>query len=468
LTILGPTTATALAETLGVAVSDIDEALLTLEMTGVAMRGRFTGAGRILSDPARGGSEDPPYCATNQIGDAGSVAQAFRPAIEWCDRSLLARIHRYTLNRLRAEIEPVTPADFMRFLFVWQHVEPAHRLVSVEGLRAIVEQLDGVEISAEAWERSVLPTRMDGYEPALLDTLCLSGEVGWARLSGGEAIDVSGATPIALFMRDGETALKGSATDAGSVAQAFRPALLDVLNTLRERGPSFAHELARTCALDDEAIRTALGHLVAAGLAASDGFGGLRWLLRPAAKPSRTQAAGRWTVLEAPTAQPPDVDAVDASARALLTRYGIVCRRLLAREPHAPAWRDLVQVYRRLEARGEIRGGRFVSGLSGEQFARPDAIERLREIRRSRAHGQLITISAADPLNLTGIVTSGDRVRASASARIVYRDGQPVASLEGDFIRPLTALQPDDAGPISAALTGRALQVVSGFVGRQA
>jgi ATP-dependent Lhr-like helicase len=455
LTIAGPTTAAALAETLGVATTDVDNALLTLEAGGVAMRGRFT---------------------PHSTPDTEHPARA----VEWCDRTLLARIHRYTLNRLRAEIEPVSPADFMRFLFAWQHVDAAHRLAGIDGLRLVVEQLDGVEVAADAWERSVLPGRVDGYEPALLDTLCLSGDVAWGRRSGGEAADVIGATPIALFMRGDAAALTGCATGT-SVGQAFRPAAANVLTMLRERGPSFSHELARKCGLDEDQMRGAIGQLVAAGLATSDGFGGLRWLLRPtSSRVSRTQAAGRWSALAQPETHPVSdtstpvsdtltpVSDTDSFAQRLLARYGIVCRRLLTRETNAPAWRDLVQVYRRLEARGDIRGGRFVSGLSGEQFARPDAVEQLREVRRARVQGQLVTICAADPLNLTGIVTSGERVRAAAATRIVYRDGQPVAALEGEYVRPLADVQPDEAVRISSALTGRALTVLSGYVGRQA
>jgi len=452
LTITGPTTADAIAVTLGVTSIDVDAALLTLEADGVVMRGRFTEA-------------------------ASSAAQGSSPAVvEWCDRTLLARIHRYTLNRLRAEIEPVCQADFMRFLFAWQHVDASHRLAGVEGLRAIVEQLDGVEVAAEAWERCVLPSRVDGYEPALLDVLCLTGEVGWLRRTASDAAELSGATPIALFMRGSDAGLKACATDAAlatgaatseSVAQGFGPAAARVLAALRERGPSFAHELARACGLTDEEIKLALGRLAAAGLATSDGFGGLRWLLRGSNHRSpRTQVAGRWSAV-ASTVVGGDATGVDACARTLLARYGIVCRRLLARESNVPAWRDLVTVFRRLEARGEIRGGRFVSGLSGEQFARADAVERLREIRRTHADGRLTTISAADPLNLNGILTAGERVRSSAAARIVYRDGVAVAALEGDHLRPLTEIAPEEAAGIASALTGRAMPpIVSGFVGR--
>ncbi|HZW73224.1 MAG TPA: ATP-dependent DNA helicase, partial [Caldimonas sp.] len=302
LTITGPATADAIAVTLGVTSVDVDAALLTLEADGVAMRGRFTEA-------------------------ASSVAQGSSPAVvEWCDRTLLARIHRYTLNRLRAEIEPVSQAGFMRFLFAWQHVDASHRLAGVDGVRAIIEQLDGVEVAAEAWERSVLPSRVDGYEPALLDMLCLTGEVGWLRRTASESAELAGATPIALFMRSGDASLKASVTDAAratgaatseSVAPGFSPAAARVLATLRDRGPSFAHELARGCGLTDEEIKLALGRLAAAGLATSDGFGGLRWLLRGSSHRSpRTQLAGRWSAV-ARKADGDDASAVDACARTL-------------------------------------------------------------------------------------------------------------------------------------------------------
>ena len=158
--------------------------------------------------------------------------------------------------------------------------------------------------------------------------------------------------------------------------------------------------------------------------------------------------------------------AVDAQAWALLRRYGVVVRRLLAREANAAPWRELTRTYRRLEARGEIRGGRFVSGMSGEQFALPDAVERLREIRRTPADRRLITISAADPLNLAGIVTAGERVRAAAATRLAYRDGVPLAVMEGDYIRPLVRADGDLGAEVASALAGRRIAVVAGFVGR--
>ncbi|MBV9070734.1 MAG: DEAD/DEAH box helicase [Acidobacteria bacterium] len=391
MSLLGPTTAAELASSMRIDEKDADAALLKLESEGAILRGHFTGPD------------------------------------EWCDRRLLARIHRYTLNRLRAEIEPVTAADFQRFLFAWQHVTPSTKLTGIDGVHEVICQLDGFEIAANAWERHVLPLRIDRYEPSLLDALCFTGEVGWARLTTG----------VALFPRAHASAWLTETT----------PTLTEraqhVLDLLRTRGASFARDLG-----DDTS--EALDELTNAGLITSDGFIGR--------KPER---AGRWSILVADTDHE---EAVETQARALLKRYGVISRRLLTREPNAAPWRELARVYRRLEARGEIRGGRFVTGMSGEQFALPDAVTTLREIRRTPADGRLTVISACDPLNLIGILTTSDRIRAIAGTRIAYRDGIPVAVMEGDFLRPFD--QPDIEA--AAALAGRRVPVAAGFVGRTA
>jgi ATP-dependent Lhr-like helicase len=398
MSLLGPTTATELAASLNIDEKDADAALLKLESEGAILRGNFT--------PTAHSQHPTPQ--------------------QWCDRRLLARIHRYTLNRLRAEIEPVTAADFTRFLFAWQHVTPSSRLTGVDGVHQVIKQLDGFEIAANAWERHVLPLRIDRYDPSLLDALCFSGEVGWARLTTG----------VALFPRAHTSAWLAETT----------PTLTEraqhVLDLLRTRGASFARDLG-----DDT---EALDELTNAGLITSDGFIG-----------RRAERAGRWSILIA------DIDgeeAVETQARALLKRYGVIFRRLLTREPNAAPWRELARVYRRLEARGEIRGGRFVTGTSGEQFALAEAVTQLREIRRTPADGRLTVISACDPLNLIGILTSTDRIRAIAGTRIAYRDGIPVAVMEGDFLRPFDA--PDIEA--AAALAGRRVPVAAGFVGRTA
>ena len=435
LTLTGPVTSAALGASLGISDIDAGAALLQLEAEGIVLRGRFSAHSR--ADEARPG--------------------------EWCDRTLLARIHRYTLNRLRAEIEPVTTADFMRFLFRWQYVEPSSRLTGIDGLREVVSSLDGYELAAGAWERHVLSTRVDRYEPSMLDMLCLSGEVAWTRLSpvvrdGGRVPSLVPATPVALFLREHAAAWQTLRADGEE------PPLSEfaqrVLSTLRARGASFFADLASACALDADQLRSAIGTLVASGLVTSDGFSGLRALVwaargRPALHDRRTSFSGRWTAIDAIGERANREDAVELQAWTLLRRYGVVFRRLLTRETNAAPWRELARVYRRLEARGEIRSGRFVTGTSGEQFALPTAVQSLREVRRIHADGGLVTISAADPLNLTGIVTAGERIRTAGRNRIVYRDGVPLAVREGAFTRELAPIDPRFAADVSRALSLR-------------
>ncbi len=383
LSIVGPTTAAALAESLAIPETDANAALLALEGEGAVLRGHFSPRG----------------------GPFGSAD------FEWCDRRLLSRIHRYTLNRLRAEISPVTPADFMRFLFAWQHVEPSCRLTGIEGLREVLAQLDGVEAPARAWEREVLATRLDRYDPAMLDMLCLTGAVAWARLSSGPT-QVVGATPIALFLRehaDAWLSLTSGADPSGPAGQpsAFAEASADrerlaphILDYLRMHGASFANELAVACELNDEQLRAAIADLVAAGAVSSDGFAGLRSIVgaspnHSSARLNRADASGRWFALRAEATDTVREAAIETLAWTLLRRYGVVFRRVLTREAMNVPWRELARIYRRLEARGEIRGGRFVTGMSGEQFALPAAIEQLREVRRSPHDDRLMTIGGS-------------------------------------------------------------------------
>jgi ATP-dependent Lhr-like helicase len=436
LAILGPVTAASLAESMGVSLQAVDGALLTLESEGVVLRGSFTSS-RVL---------------------------------EWCERHLLARIHRYTLNRLRAEIAPVSPAEFMRFLFAWQHVGNGQQLTGIDGLRAIVAQLDGLELPARTWERDVLPARLERYESSLLDTLCLTGEVGWARLSSGPT-QVVGATPIALFLRAHagqwfalrDESIERTRSQLSAAAQRL-------FDHLCARGASFAPEMRTACELSEADCREALGELVAEGMIASDGFAGLRAIAASSSERRFTvEAAGRWSVivrLKPDTTNTARDEAVKALAWTLLARYGVVFRRLLTREVNGVTWRELVRVYRMLEARGDIRGGRFVSGMSGEQYALPDAVDRLRELRRSGPDETLVAISGADPLNLTGIVTLGDRIRAAAGSRIVYRNGIPLVAMEGDMLRTLADVDATVLADAAALAAGRRVPVSQGYVGR--
>ncbi|MCC6848617.1 MAG: DEAD/DEAH box helicase [Deltaproteobacteria bacterium] len=425
---LGPTTVDDLAERLGIGAATIATALARLEGEGVALRGRFTPGA---------------------------------PGEEWCERRLLARIHHLTLGRLRREIDPVPAADFMRFLFRWQRVLPETRLHGRDGLAAVVAQLHGLELPAPAWERAVLPARVTAYAPGLLDDLCLSGVVAWGRFSTPGDDDPTGG-PIAERTLDSVPRRRAVPTRAAPLALALRAdldtlravrpapesprlsgAARDVAAFLAAEGASFTADVSAATGLLPSATEDALWELVARGVVTGDGFAGLRRLVAPEHRPRperrlhalrggrparRPLPAGRWALL-ASKREPRPVEArVEAAARRLLARYGVVLREILARETLMPPWRELLAVLRRMEARGEIRGGRFVAGFVGEQFALPDAVEALRDTRRRRDDGAILLIAAADPLNLVGIVTPGARVSPLSGQVIAYERGVPIDS----------------------------------------
>lgn len=420
--VLGPATAGALAASLGLDdVALIESTLVALETEGRVLRGRFT--------PSLPAAET-----------------------EWCDRRLLARIHRYTVNRLRSEIEPVTAAQYLRFLLHWQHVAAGESVAGVEGLAAVIEQLEGCAVPAGAWEEDILPARVRDYGAEQIDALCLSGRVAWGRLTPGESPGRGPlrTSPIALMMREHASLwLHGLRPEPAALSSEARA----VLEALEKRGASFFHELVSASGLLPTQVERALGELAGAGLATADSFSGLRALLTPPDKRktlsrranSRRSAygvdtAGRWALLrreKSGAEEHRDEDRIVLIARVLLKRYGVVFRAVLARETQLPPWRELAMVFRRLETRGEIRGGRFVSGFGGEQFAAPDAVGRLRAVRKLEPGGELTVLSAADPLNLVGILIPGARIAAVAGNRVLYRDGLPIAALEAGEVRRL-------------------------------
>ncbi|HJS78499.1 MAG TPA: DEAD/DEAH box helicase [Burkholderiales bacterium] len=356
--------------------------------------------------------------------------------LQWCDRRLLARIHRYTLNKLRSEIEPVSAADFLRFLLHWQHVAAEDQMKGAEGLLAVIEQLEGFEVAAAAWENDVLPARVADYDGAQIDQLCLSGRVAWGRLTPGAKAPLR-TSPIALMPREHAAhwgVEREIAPELSAEAKAVREAL-------EKRGASFFHELGSHTGLLPSLVERGLAELAGAGIATADSFAGLRALLAaPEKRRGLVETAGRWSLLRSEKS-----DNVEALARALLRRYGIVFRTLLQRESQLPPWRELVRVYRRLEACGEIRGGRFVGGFGGEQFAAPDAVGRLRAVRKMEKAGELIVLGAADPLNLVGILTPEARVAGIHRNRVLFRDGLPIAAAEGGQLRRLADSDLDDS-----------------------
>ncbi|OGA66735.1 MAG: ATP-dependent DNA helicase [Betaproteobacteria bacterium RIFCSPLOWO2_12_FULL_65_14] len=389
-------------EVLGPVAETENAVLLALEGQGRILRGRFT----------PGAAE-----------------------IEWCDRRLLARIHRYTLNRLRAEVEPASAADFMRFLLHWQHVAGEDLVKGAEGLAAVVAQLEGFEVAAAGWEHDVLPARVADYGPEQLDRLCLSGRVAWGRLTPGSRAPLR-TSPIALVLRE-HAPHWGSGQE---MVADFSSEAIAVREALEKRGASFFHELVAQTRLLPAFVERALAELAGAGVATADSFAGLRALLAPAdRRKGLIEEAGRWSLLATERTQ--DVEAI---ARTLLKRYGVVFRTLLQREGQLPPWREVVRVYRRLEARGEIRGGRFAAGFGGEQFAAPDAVGRLRAVRKSEKIDELVVLSAADPLNLVGILTPHARIAAIHKNRILLKDGLPIAALEGGAVRRLADSAFDD------------------------
>jgi ATP-dependent Lhr-like helicase len=369
-------------------------------------------------------------------------------------------------------------------------VDGDHRLEGPEGLQAILEQLDGLELPLAAWESAVLPARVNNYDPEWLNRLCFSGRASWGRLSApqnpnGRASAPLRTSPIALYQRENlqdwlALARPNSIAELSATSQT-------VFETLVSGGALFFAELVRQAGLLPSQVEEALSQLVALGFVTSDSFDGLRALLVPSNKRptfgrnagkrrrrtnlASIEFAGRWSLLRnqfaaddsasralplqhsniAQSCRADVLPAIEKFARVLLRRYGVMFRRLLERESLAASWYELGRIYRRWEARGEIRGGYFVGGVSGEQFALPEAIGLLRSIRKAQPRNQAITLSAADPLNLQGILAPGPRISALAANRILFRDGLALAALEAKAIRRLS----DDSGPdmqVEAAL----------------
>ena len=426
---MGPTTASQLADWLSIPLSEIEKTLLRVESTGAILRGKFTGT-------------------TDEL--------------EWCERRLLARIHRLTLGGLRKQIEPVTAAQFMRWLLRWQHVAPGTQLGgNIErATLEVLRQLQGFEIPASAWERDILSRRVTSYDPKFVDQLSLTGAVGWGRLSphpatledssdGRRRVIPTSVAPITFFVREESDWMlprHDGPSNPEREAAGLSTAAREVLGFLRTRGASFFTDIVRATGRLKSEVETALWELVAAGMITADGFDNLRALIDPKRRTGQGRgrtsrprhSAGRWALLYTSPPQPANetarAQAVEATCRMLLERYGVVFRELLTREALVPKWRELLMAFRRLEERGEVRGGRFVSGFIGEQFALPVAVESLRAMRNAPVSDETITISAADPLNLIGIIVPGERIPAISGKFVSFRNGVAAEAEDGSVV----------------------------------
>jgi ATP-dependent Lhr-like helicase len=431
---LGPVTVEQLAVPSALPNASIEQALLGLEQQGTVLQGRFT-----------------PNC----------------PATEWCERSLLVRIHRYTLKQLRSEIEPVAPSDYMRFLFRWHGL---HDPVAGEAaLAKILLQLEGCNLPAAAWESDILPRRIKPFFASELDQLCNSGKFLWLRLkpaTGTHPKSAGKTTAMALIERSHLGSWRNFSPLPDKDHLELPGNALKVYAALTQWGASFFQELMSETGLLKTQLEEALGVLVAAGLVTSDSFQGLRTLIMPQTILHRRSkrypfhdplaAAGRWSLLRPQRGSPEDSYLpVEHIARTLLLRYGVIFRKLLDNEEGLPTWRELLYIYRRLEARGELRGGRFVQGFAGEQFALPEALNALREVRKQPKIGELTVINCADPLNLSGIITPGDRIPSISSQRMIYRDGVPLAYGQRDKVHYLQTLDAEHQWQLQWALMGK-------------
>ena len=427
LEICGPTTARRIAAELGMEPSGVQIALEQLELAGAVLRGQFT----------REATE-----------------------LEWCERRLLARIHRLTLDGLRRQVAPVDAAGCMRFLLSHHEVSSASRPAGVGGLRRVVDLLEGFESPVAAWEHDLLPARMD-FEPEWLDQLFGRGEVVWGRLQPPRISDdgrgqiLTRLSPISLAARGDLSWLLPVEREVSAAASRWDAQ--EVYAALEQHGALFFDDLLAVTKLLPAQLEDALRELAAMGLVTSDGFAAVRAICmksKPANSPRRRRSrdarrtgaysqGGRWSKFPLFTPVIERAERVEKWAWLLLRRYGVMFRDLLARESLAPTWGELARVYRRLEMRGEIRGGRFVSGVGGEQFALPESVEQLRKMREEPEAENWCVVSAADPLNLVGILTTAVRVPALRGNRIAFLNGRPIAAREGREIRWLADV--DDA-----------------------
>ncbi len=463
--ILGPLTANQFARDLSLNAASVYQQFVALEAQGLLMRGMF---------------ERP--AATDELN------------IEWCERRILQRIHKLTIGTRRRQVEPVSPSAFMNWLLGWQHLAPQAQLAGEEGLLEVLNKLEGFEAPAVEWEKTILPSRVADYDPRWLDRLCLSGAVGWGRVSphpafsagngnGPRRVIPSKSAPIAFYLRDSASwlklALKEQSVEPAKLTQALTPNALKIWEFLGQKGACFAEDLQRLVGLSSIETRHALWELAAAGLAAADGFDQLRAMIDPERRQregssyrKQRSSAGRWSLFNSDGRVPADTleqarfedEAVESAARMLLLRYGVVFRDVVVRETNVPRWGVLLRMFRRLEDRGEVRGGRFVNGFRGEQFALAEVPESLRAAR-SRRDQPTVTICGADPMNLVGVLVPGDRTHAVAGRSFVFPNQEIEESAAVTLMPPRQVRQRSEMRQVKAVRPEKPSRQVSLFGG---
>jgi ATP-dependent Lhr-like helicase len=412
LEISGITTDADLAETTTLATARVASALAALQHEGFAMQGRYRPDG------------------------ADS---------EWVARRLLARMHSYSRRSRRERVEPVTAQDFMRFLLRWHHVAPGTQLNGEAGLVSVIEQLQGFESAAVTWEPDLFARRVHHYQAGWLDRLCHDGDVAWLRLTprardaDAPAGAPSKATPISVLFRADLPWLLDATRLGAEPAQPSVGATAEIVEALRDSGACFAGDLvAATRRLPDD-VERGLWDGVARGLVMCDGFGAIRARIsgtRAVSDPRRmsrlrrgartgSTSAGRWSVVAGSGDDVDREELAEAVAEQLINRWGVVFRDLAVHDSLRMPWRDIQWALRRLEDRGLVRGGRFVGGFSGEQYALPAAADQLARTRKEPRTGERVVVNATDPLNLVGVIVPGPTVPAVRTNRVTYVDGVP-------------------------------------------
>ncbi|NKB34556.1 MAG: DEAD/DEAH box helicase [Pseudomonadales bacterium] len=482
---LGPIVSSRLAQELQLDTKKVDAAMIALEVEGFAFQGNFTSNGNTLLEKENSESKQES---------------------EWCERRLLQRIHRYTIDAHRKAIKPVSLEVYTEFLFDQHQLAPIKEEASVEEpaldgqtqLQSTLNLLDGIASPAAAWEADIYPARIKNYDPNWLDVMCISGKVAWGRYSLPVSSTRPGkkkssgpvkSTPITLASRQNLDIWQALAQSQLSDEKIEHSGIAErIEQDLQQHGASFFDQIQSRTGLLKTQLEEGLAELVSYGRICSDSYTGLRALLTPAnKKPSAhkrrhrkamfgVEDAGRWSLLdtfqqeitEDVAKKKPsykwevlDEEQIERLISIYLQRWGVLVRSLLERESFAPPWRVLLMHLRKLELRGVLRGGRFVAGVGGEQFAFPETVDALRKFKKDKKNNQnqatkpFYCLTASDPLNLLNLTLPNRRLSRLLKNRVLYQGGIPIAILESGEVHYLREIDPQQQWNVKQMLLKR-------------